>query len=314
MKQLWVAVLFVLLSAGACSNPEHRPSNTEIEKAFTQQIPVVWELKSFDVTASENAGTKVEPVWQFRFKASTKLSEDTFVRSRKIYDALFINKVAAKDVTKDIFGIANVILREEKWKVSFQFEGNPFSGVGNPRNSFADKTVIEGTNEEKQFKEDLIQKLEEKNTPDKEQVARALMILGDDRGKKALTQILMERIENINASLMSTGNANISVFYKTVQELGKLRQPEAIPSILHAYKYQKFGNTPRSYAKTAIRQIGKPGLPYLEKGVTELQEWYFSKESRSYHRRVYGHELTDKQLSNLSWGPKYVRKLIQEIR
>lgn len=314
MKHFWIVLLLFLLLLGACSGTGGRPSNTDVEKALSQQIPAPWQLKSFNVSASENTGTKVEPVWQFRFKASANLAEDTFVKSREIYGAIFLKKVSAKGDSKELFGIATSTLREEKWQASFQLENNPFSGTGMPRSAFQGKTVVEGTTEEKQFRDDLVQKIESKNTPDREQVARALIALGDDRGKKALSQILVERVENINTSLMNGGNTNVYSFCETIRELGQLGQPEAVPSILHAYKYQGFGDTARSCAQTAIRQIGKPGVPYLERGVSDLQKWYFSPESRAYHKRVYNRELTDAELSNISWGPKYVGQLLQEIK
>ena len=314
---VWIIILVLFLSFVWGVNAENGPSYVDVEKIFSKALPSYWELTSFNVTASESAGTKVRPIWYYRFKATVKLIEDTFEESRKIYDATFIIRIRKMGESKELYGIATATLKAEQWNLFFDLEENLPVNIGKPRSAFSGKTVVEGTNEEKEFKDNLVSKLGNKNIPDREQIARALIILGDEYGKKVLTQILIDRIEVINASLMKSGGVDIDLyynhFYRYVEELGSLSQPEAIPAILNAYKYQGFYDTPRRYAKEAILKIGKPGLPYLKRGVTELQQWYFSNESRAYHKLVYGRELTNEELFNLSWGPIYVSRLIQEL-
>src|ERR1035437_10339170 len=71
-----VFTLTALLFAGCSKEPQ--PSKSDIEQSLTTQLPAFERVSSFWVDAMQNMGTKVEPVWQSRFRATVKVTSATF--------------------------------------------------------------------------------------------------------------------------------------------------------------------------------------------------------------------------------------------
>lgn len=136
-----------------CGDSEKKPATKDYEKQFAVEVPAYLELSSFDVEASENVGSKVEPMFKARFKATVKLKTKTFELANQENEATFIHPIADEGETKDIYGMAAARLSAGNWKIDFSLENNPIPALGHPKDFFTGRRVIVvGTAEESEFK------------------------------------------------------------------------------------------------------------------------------------------------------------------
>jgi hypothetical protein len=147
-----VFALIVLLLFG-CGESERKPSTRDYEKQFSVEIPAYFELSSFDVEASENVGSKVEPFYKARFKATVKLKTETFERASQENEVIFVRHVSDDGETKEIYGMAAARLSAGNWKIVFNLENDPIPNMGRPRDFFTDgRVIVVGTAEEDDFR------------------------------------------------------------------------------------------------------------------------------------------------------------------
>ncbi|MEW6208780.1 MAG: hypothetical protein AB1631_10460 [Acidobacteriota bacterium] len=318
---LGIAVILLVLSScsgsGSGSQQKNGPPQLLWQEQLASRLPKPWLLDSFDIEASQNVGTEVEPIWRSRFKAICKLDADTFAQAEKRADVLFLHQTGKKGQTRDIYGISTTRRYADSWQIQFSLEGNSLSNVGQPRSAFNGTSVVEGTSEEAEIKRTL---LAEVNGSNEDRITRAITILfrwiGEAEIHRALTGTLTRRLDQVDSKVMQNPNsihAMVGFLYKTLEDLGECRNPETVPHIVNAYKYQGIGDRGRTEAERAIMKIGKASIPYLRHEVDRLQQWYFSEESRSYHQRVYGKPLTDQELRNIAWAPRYLQQLIERL-
>jgi hypothetical protein len=149
---LTIGVLFIFSFIGAVKLGA-QPSESLIKKQLGNRFPFAG-IVSFEVKASENAGTKVEPMWKFRFVAKAVFTEDLLNLERTVLSTNIVRQVAAKGSPFDIYGIAVATLKKELWEVSFEFEENPLAFLAPAdnlrlRGELKGNLVMAGTVEEK---------------------------------------------------------------------------------------------------------------------------------------------------------------------
>jgi flagellar biosynthesis GTPase FlhF len=145
-----VACVFLLLG---CGESEKKPATSDYEKQFALQLPAYLQLANFDVEASENVGSKVEPFYKARFKATVKLKTKTFEVASQRAEVTLIRPVAEEGETKDIYGVASARLTAGNWRMEFNLENNPIPSMGQPRDFFTGaRFIVVGSPEESEFK------------------------------------------------------------------------------------------------------------------------------------------------------------------
>ena len=153
--RLILVCLFFLLG---CGDSEKKPSTKDYERQFAVELPAYVELSSFEVEASANVGSKVEPVYKARFKATAKLKTKTFAIASQENEATFIRPVAEKGETKEIYGMAGARLSAGNWKIDFSLENDPIPALGHPKDFFSGgRILVVGSPEETEFKKQMEQ-------------------------------------------------------------------------------------------------------------------------------------------------------------
>ena len=153
MKRSIPFILVCFIGLLGCGDSENKPSTKDYEKQFAVEIPAYLKLSSFDVEVSENVGSKVEPYFKARFKATVKLKTKTFELSSQENNAIFIRPVDDEGEKKEIYGMASTRLSAGNWKMDFNLENNPIPALGYPKDFFTGRRVIiVGTAEESDFK------------------------------------------------------------------------------------------------------------------------------------------------------------------
>ena len=150
--------LIALLAVAACSG-EDGPGEKEIKNQFAALVPAHFEVSSFDVKASENAGTEVEPEWKSRFTSELELKVPTYNVDRVLTGVEgvpgglvpFLRQVAKEGEKRTVYGTATSRLAAEKWETKWQIEENSTLDVGKALEEFGPHAIISGSAEEKKF-------------------------------------------------------------------------------------------------------------------------------------------------------------------
>lgn len=211
MKRSIPLILICFIFLLGCGDSENKPSTKDYEKQFSVEIPAYLELSSFDVEASENVGSKVEPYYKARFKATVKLKTKTFELSNQENEATFIRPVADEGEKKEIYGMAGARLSAGNWKIDFNLENNPIPALGHPKDFFTGgRVIIVGTAEESEFKAQMEQKQlvaqqdaeralkaqqieQEKQNAERERKANELIAERERKGKALAAELEIKR-------------------------------------------------------------------------------------------------------------------------
>lgn len=160
-----VLTVSLLLLPAACSVYDglEGPTSTEIQAAFEHShIPAHWTLKSFHIIASENVGSKVEPLIKYRFMGRAALSTDTFQKVAEEDEVILLVPVARAGEMIEIHGIAEATFVAGQWHVEFTLETKRLDAFGMPRAAFGPKrTIVKDSDEETLYRAEQKRKLEE---------------------------------------------------------------------------------------------------------------------------------------------------------
>lgn len=150
-----IAILSILIFAG-CSS-ENKPSNSELEKAFTMEIPSYFKVTNFDVEHLGNIGDKLDPEIGSRFEATAKSKVPLFkvtIHDTDL-DVVFVKQINKKGVKVSIFGKIRSSSFQGSWRHKIDIDGDPFKNKGNHlsviQEHFSEKVILEDSEEEKEF-------------------------------------------------------------------------------------------------------------------------------------------------------------------
>lgn len=134
-----------------CSK-EPQPGRSEIEQALTTRIPAFARVSSFSVEAMQNMGTKVEPLWHARFRATITVASPTFASDGTDPSVTFVRAVKLKGDSIEVFGKSASTLYGGAWRTSIELEGQPLGALGLPEDAFGSgKVIVRGTKEESAY-------------------------------------------------------------------------------------------------------------------------------------------------------------------
>jgi len=154
MKYLLSSIIFAYITIFS-SVVLASPNENDLGKVFSEVLSEEWALIDFEVDVSENYGTKVEPLWKYRFVGEAKLNIDTYTRDRRQNGVLFLKQSGHIGQKEKLFGIATAKMHQGKWEITFNLDEIPFEKYGKPRKRFKSQTVIIGTSEEKEYYEEI---------------------------------------------------------------------------------------------------------------------------------------------------------------
>ncbi|HEX7828371.1 MAG TPA: hypothetical protein VF787_01885 [Thermoanaerobaculia bacterium] len=131
------------------------PSKAELRRALAAQISSAWEIDSLDVEGSEDVGAPGAPLVNARFDAKLRARENTYATQRMEGDVALIKPVLAKGERRSLFGTATSAKGDNGWQTKFSFASNAYPPEGKARSELAKRTVVIGTEEERQYRLEL---------------------------------------------------------------------------------------------------------------------------------------------------------------
>ncbi len=138
-----VSVVTPLLLTSCSTEPQ--PSKSEIEQALAAQLPAFARVSRLSVEATENMGTKVEPAWHSRLRATVTVTSATFTPDGTDGRVVFLRVVKRDGETTELFWKSVSTLYEGKWRITF--EGQPVES-GLPESAFGQNVIIRGSKAE----------------------------------------------------------------------------------------------------------------------------------------------------------------------
>ena len=156
MKKLVLATFVVFSLLGAVLAQEEAaqegPSGEELAASFAATLPPGWSLSAFNIEASENYGTTVEPEWFYRFNAPVALAADTFMDAGRDGSVTLLTPLGTAGETRTFYGLASAVRQRGDWLITFDLENNPTAGMGNPRDFFSGRLIVKGSEEEAAYR------------------------------------------------------------------------------------------------------------------------------------------------------------------
>ena len=145
--ELLAAAGGLALMMTACSSAEGA-SEADIRDKLELEMDPGFEVASLDVTASENTGTEVEPVWRSRSDVEFRLAENFYKRVGSIDGVAVVRQVASKGDTISGHFITSASEKANgDWNVRFVRNDIPWID-GKPESSFGvSKFVVEDSPE-----------------------------------------------------------------------------------------------------------------------------------------------------------------------
>lgn len=136
------------------------PDKSVLQQQLQVQLPVHWQVKSFQVENQQNLGNQVEPLVLVRFKASAELQEDTFysvsnldnIPLKKQEGISFLKKAENRGQKVDIYGVSTSRRTADTWNSEFKFDTNPTVNTGQARSDFSGKVILLDSQEESDFR------------------------------------------------------------------------------------------------------------------------------------------------------------------
>lgn len=116
----WLNALIIATLAftlAACKE-ETGASADQIGHAVALQLPVGLELKSAETVASENTGTKVDPLWRARTNIALVYTQDFYERVDTLLEKTVVERTASKGDVIEGMVISSATPRGESWDVN----------------------------------------------------------------------------------------------------------------------------------------------------------------------------------------------------
>jgi hypothetical protein len=145
---LWLS-LPIMLALQVAGFAAVTPPNIESEKAqLATLLPAPWQLLEYNVEATANYGTDVEPEFRQRVTVTLVPSSDEFVLAGQSGPVTFLLPTVKAGEQRTLYLLVRSSLRAGSWSIDFDLPNQWLVDVGRPRDSYPGKTVIKGSPEE----------------------------------------------------------------------------------------------------------------------------------------------------------------------
>ena len=298
-----------------------QPSSSFIREQLQLALPSTVSIVSFEVKASENQGSQINPVWKSRFVAKGTAKEELYWHNETYLDTLVMVRVTQGGESAEIYGVATATLQREQWIVAFTYEDNFFLNDklyvrGIPKSKLPANSVVSGTEKEKDLIERTLIAILDENFPDRARIARSLYeIRKENRAKPILSQCIYRELNQLLDEHFSKRiTASAFEMNRFISELGQLKEPNAVYTLLRARTTVGMKLAPmrwlRTAASEAIQQIGPYAIPEMEKNYDNLMNWI---SSDLYRRYLYNNtEAMNMEVPNRENITEYMKKIASD--
>jgi hypothetical protein len=149
--------LTALVILGACVmgavGAQQPPAAEELAAALGFELPRGWTVASFEIEATSDYGTPVEPDIRNRFVAVVELAHDTFLVVERDGPYTFVRPIAEAGEQRTIYGISASVRSAGTWRTRFTLEHDPTADTGEPSGLISGRVIVLGSEEEARHRE-----------------------------------------------------------------------------------------------------------------------------------------------------------------
>jgi len=127
------------------------PKTGEIRQTIARELPGYVSLNDFQIEASQNLGSDVEPDYRARFNSQVRLEEDLYLHDGSEDQVTFLKRTKPRGFLLNIYGKTRSQLYQGTWRHEISSDGDPLSALGRPASAFAGVTVIRGSEDERRY-------------------------------------------------------------------------------------------------------------------------------------------------------------------
>jgi len=147
-KNILFVLLLPLLWLTACSDA---PQLEAVKQQLQSELPEKWQVTSFKVEAEEETGSKVSPVWQYRFNADIAPQENMHHRIGRLQGTDILEVAQKKNEKFRVNGLANSALYNGQWQAAIDLNLEKEVSFGKSLSSFNASHVIRGSGDYKKL-------------------------------------------------------------------------------------------------------------------------------------------------------------------
>lgn len=184
MRIVNLLLIGMVFNITGCSSENNGPSEKELMNRIQMVSPEFISIENLDISATENAGTQVEPKIKSRFEADGELKVSLYKSKQYVLGKHVLTETAKEGSEFKLFGIASSILKLDKWNITFDKIDSTANYQGRPISKYEEGTyVFENTPEAKKLLAEAEIKEEEARIARKK--AQEQMLLEQNAKRKA---------------------------------------------------------------------------------------------------------------------------------
>ena len=148
-----IALMILCAGAFGAVGAQQPPSSEELAAAFGFELPRGWTVVSFEVEATTDYGTPVEPDVRSRFVVVVELLHDTFFVVERDGPYTFVRPIAEAGEQRTIYGISASVRSAGAWRTQFTLEHDPTADTGQPQGLIPGRLIVLGSEDETEHRE-----------------------------------------------------------------------------------------------------------------------------------------------------------------
>lgn len=199
-KFAYLFLLVIMLSG--CSDP---PQLAAVKQQLEKEIPEGWQVTKFKVEASEDSGTKVEPLWQYRIAASIAPKENLHHKVGSLLNTDILEITQKKKQEFQLHGIAYSALEAGQWRSRLDVQSVPPFRPGKPLSAFNPQHAIQGSSDYKKLLKnarDALSEQQQKIALDEDQLAKGIARYNElNRELQEKTRISAEQLASLQQQI-----------------------------------------------------------------------------------------------------------------
>ena len=139
------------VSAAAANSP---PTADEVEQFIATTLPGYWKVDQLSLSDPVDYGNPVEPEWRWRYEALIAPKEPLYVDGGRHEGVVLLELSLGPESPQTLYGVAIATFQAGSWSGEARHENRPFDHGGEPASFFPGRTVVVGSAEERELREE----------------------------------------------------------------------------------------------------------------------------------------------------------------
>lgn len=132
----------------ACGGVPEDPSSAEVKDHLTVNLPGYWKVERLELAGGQRTGGDTLPVYRARFTAELQLTEQTFLETQRVGNAVVVRRAGTPGDRKTVYGTVESTWKDDAWTSKITIENDPAATFGQPMDLIHAPQIVEAGSEE----------------------------------------------------------------------------------------------------------------------------------------------------------------------